>query len=337
MRKIIITAIAMAMVLGIATVAQASEQPIRVTVDGQQIEFEDQQPVIVDGRTLVPVRGVFEALGFEVGWENGYTVLERENYVIPIREGWSTTWMHQRVPIWNPESIERVYNLVRREMISFDVPTQIISGRTMIPLRAVAQATGAEIEWDGTTGTVKILTPASEGFQEVRWERLTEVRESLVIDSRTTVQQLLDVGFTRHDVMDIMEREIFNELNRVRTEAGLAPAIWSPELAAATREHCQDMAINGFVGHTGSDGSRSWERAQRHGWPGSASEIAGGARNNAYDVIRMWYNSSGHRLNMMTGAGHLYRTGVNLEVFAGVGFYVCESGRLPTAIKFSVL
>ena len=57
-------------------------------MDGQQIEFEDQQPIIVDGRTLVPVRGVFEAMGFEVEWENGYTVLERDNFVIPIREGW---------------------------------------------------------------------------------------------------------------------------------------------------------------------------------------------------------------------------------------------------------
>ena len=32
------------------------------------IKFEDQQPVIVDGRTLVPVRGVFEFMGFDVDW-----------------------------------------------------------------------------------------------------------------------------------------------------------------------------------------------------------------------------------------------------------------------------
>ncbi|MCL1883353.1 MAG: copper amine oxidase N-terminal domain-containing protein [Defluviitaleaceae bacterium] len=41
---------------------------ISVTIDGQRVIFDRQQPTIVDGRTLVPVRGVFEHLGFEVDW-----------------------------------------------------------------------------------------------------------------------------------------------------------------------------------------------------------------------------------------------------------------------------
>ena len=42
---------------------------IRVLIDGVEAKFTDQQPVIVNGRTLVPVRGVFETLGFEVDWD----------------------------------------------------------------------------------------------------------------------------------------------------------------------------------------------------------------------------------------------------------------------------
>ena len=42
---------------------------IRVTINGQQVTFDGQSPVIVNGRTLVPVRGVFEQLGFVVGWD----------------------------------------------------------------------------------------------------------------------------------------------------------------------------------------------------------------------------------------------------------------------------
>jgi len=46
-----------------------SAQQISVYVDGARVDFPDQQPVIIDGRTLVPVRGAFEMLGFEVEWE----------------------------------------------------------------------------------------------------------------------------------------------------------------------------------------------------------------------------------------------------------------------------
>lgn len=52
----------------IPTAVYAADSNIRVTVDGQLVAFEGQYPAIVDGRTLVPVRGVFEQLGFTVDW-----------------------------------------------------------------------------------------------------------------------------------------------------------------------------------------------------------------------------------------------------------------------------
>ena len=42
---------------------------IRVTIDDKEVVFSDKRPVIIDGRTLVPVRGVFDGLGFEVEWD----------------------------------------------------------------------------------------------------------------------------------------------------------------------------------------------------------------------------------------------------------------------------
>ena len=36
--------------------------------------------------------------------------------------------------------------------ISFDVEPQIVEGRTMVPLRAIFEAMGAEIEWDEELG-----------------------------------------------------------------------------------------------------------------------------------------------------------------------------------------
>ena len=51
------------------TIVAASDdsQVISVTIDGRPVDFDGQRPIVQDGRTLVPVRGVFEELGFTVG------------------------------------------------------------------------------------------------------------------------------------------------------------------------------------------------------------------------------------------------------------------------------
>ena len=114
---------------------------IIVTINGTAVDFADQQPALVDGRTLVPVRGVFEQLGFEVDWdnENRQAILERDDYIIIITidsEVFTTNGVEHR----------------------FDVPAQTIGGRTMVPIRFVLESVGYELDWDGDTQTVIIST-----------------------------------------------------------------------------------------------------------------------------------------------------------------------------------
>ena len=122
--------------------AQAvSAGAINVTIDGSPVIFEDQHPVIIDGRTLVPVRGVFEMLGFEVSW-NGDTrtaSLSRADYVVNV----------------TIDSYEFTANSMP---LRLDVPAQIIGGRTMLPIRAVLESVGYSLEWDGAISTVVITT-----------------------------------------------------------------------------------------------------------------------------------------------------------------------------------
>jgi len=98
---------------------------ISVTINGQQVSFADQGPVIIDGRTLVPVRGVFEALGFDVGWNQTTqtATLTSADYAVIITVGSSA---------FTTNGIS--HNL--------DVPAQIIGGRTMLPIRAVVESVG---------------------------------------------------------------------------------------------------------------------------------------------------------------------------------------------------
>ena len=123
------------------TVGFAGEQPISVTINGERVVFTDQNPVIVDSRTLVPVRGVFEKLGFDVDWAPGtrQAILTSDQYTVVITVGSATFTV----------------NGVNRTL---DVPAQIIGDRTMLPIRAVVESVGYFVDWDGPTRTVLITT-----------------------------------------------------------------------------------------------------------------------------------------------------------------------------------
>jgi len=66
--KITTFILTLAFFVGVVPSTTFANQPITVTIDGQQVQFQNTQPQIVDGRTLVPARGVFEHLGFDVQW-----------------------------------------------------------------------------------------------------------------------------------------------------------------------------------------------------------------------------------------------------------------------------
>lgn len=82
----------------------------------------------------------------------------------------------------------------------------------------------------------------------------------------------------------------------------VGPLSWSCELGAAALAHSTDMAENNYFEHTGLDGSKPWDRAQRHGYQSGyiGENIAAGQRN-VEDVMDGWLESSGHCANIMNG------------------------------------
>ena len=123
-----------------ASAVCASAQDITVTVDGSPVAF-DQPPVIQDGRTLVPMRAIFEALGATVEW-NGDTrtvTSTKDNVVIEM-------------------TIDSPFMKVIDYTLMLDVPPQIINERTMVPVRAVSEALDCEVAWDSDSQTVIIVS-----------------------------------------------------------------------------------------------------------------------------------------------------------------------------------
>ena len=119
---------------------EAAPPDISVYVNGEAVIF-DQPPVIIGGRTMVPVRATLEALGATVGWEPASQTVTAERGGVSI-------------------SLQIGSDLLTRngESIIIDAPAQIIGGRTLVPIRHVAESFGATVDWDGETRTVTIDT-----------------------------------------------------------------------------------------------------------------------------------------------------------------------------------
>jgi len=118
----------------------ASPSEISVELDGEQLEF-DVPPMIVNDRTMVPFRAIFEALEMEVEWDdvNRVAIGENENFRIELPIGSYTAY-------------------VNGEPVALDSPAMIYGGRTLVPVRFIAEATGANVDWNPETQTVMIST-----------------------------------------------------------------------------------------------------------------------------------------------------------------------------------
>ncbi len=133
---LIITAL---IVSGIMVVfSGVEEKTITVTVDGEKITF-DANPEIIAGRTMVPIRAIFEAFDMDVTWNEKLRKVTAVNDDLEIEL-----------------TIDSDTALINKKEIKLDVKSYIRSGRTMIPLRFLAEATGAIVTWDSETRSVLI-------------------------------------------------------------------------------------------------------------------------------------------------------------------------------------
>ncbi len=111
---------------------------ITVQIDGNYVDF-DQSPVIIDGRTLVPLRAIFEVLGATVEW-NGDTK------TVTSKKGSTSISL----------SIDSNTMYKNGKAVTLDVPSQLINDSTLVPVRAIAEAFNCNVNWNNDTKTVTI-------------------------------------------------------------------------------------------------------------------------------------------------------------------------------------
>lgn len=118
----------------------STEGEVRVFLDGFLLSF-DVPPQIDNGRTMVPLRKIFESMGASVVWD------ESTRTVTAARDG---------IVIVLP--IGSVNPTVNGTPWQLDVPARIVEGRTLAPLRFVGEAYGGQVLWDEDTRTVQMFS-----------------------------------------------------------------------------------------------------------------------------------------------------------------------------------
>ena len=117
-----------------------SARDVTVNVDGEQL-ICDTAPVIKNDRVLVPMRAVFEALGCDVSYneefDGAYVYASKDKELIAHKIG--------------SDSI-----FVNGDTVRIDVSSEVISGRTLVPLRAVSEALGCDVSWNQEEYSVSV-------------------------------------------------------------------------------------------------------------------------------------------------------------------------------------
>ena len=137
MKKLIIGLLAALM---LCTTAYA-HPPITVFVDRVQVNF-DQQPMIQNDRTLVPMRRIFEALDAEVYWD------DPTQRVTAVSGTDVTLFQIGKTALFKNGQLA----------YTMPVPAQIVNDRMLVPLRAVAESFGCDVAWDGIDYVVDITS-----------------------------------------------------------------------------------------------------------------------------------------------------------------------------------
>lgn len=149
-------------------VAQAAQVPT-VLVNGKTLAM-DAPPVTQQGRVLVPMRAIFEALGVKVNWDaNSQTI-----------SGWLDD---TKITL----KIGEQSGFVGSKKLSLDVPAKVVNGRTFVPLRFVGESLGATVNWNAAANQV-IVNTAVTGVGSLP----TTLEGTLKVSGSTSVQPVAE-------------------------------------------------------------------------------------------------------------------------------------------------
>ena len=126
----------------------ADNGEISVYLDAAKIEF-DVKPQIINGRTMVPIRAIFEKMGAVVEWDGNTSsaICTKGDTVVKM-------------------TVNSMDMYINNQLTKMDISPVVIDGRTLAPARYVAEAFGADVQWSQKNNTVVICSKDVYAFAD---------------------------------------------------------------------------------------------------------------------------------------------------------------------------
>lgn len=158
---------------GIPNAVKADEM---VTIEGGQIIKE---------RTLVPLRSIFEELGASVEWNQKLKKVKaiKGDKKVELTIGSNKTY-------------------INGSLVVIDVPAQNKNGQTLVPLRFVSEALGAEVKWDKDKRIATITQSNKKILVKVSDQKLTKQQALQIIDKASDAFKVLEVSSTKQGIIN---------------------------------------------------------------------------------------------------------------------------------------
>ncbi len=172
MKKIISLLLAAVISMASASIVSASEASPTIKVDGREIIFrDDQAPVIMEDRLYVPVRRVIETMGASVEW-NG----TKKTVTIDSADNIKRIVLTINSPEISIFTFTSVFH-ADEEKITNDVAPVVMNDRTMLPIRVIAEALGATVQWTQETLSTNIITRQAKNTATVAGAEGTDAED----------------------------------------------------------------------------------------------------------------------------------------------------------------
>lgn len=157
MKKFLSILLSIITISGVFTTAVRANNANEVSIVIDNVSLDsDVAPQIINDRTMVPVRAIFEAIGAIVEWDSSTSTatITKDTNIVKI-------------------TVDSTEMYVNGNSITLDSPACIVNSRTLVPVRAISEALNLGVIWNDETRTVEISTPPTVDEEQI-FERAKE-------------------------------------------------------------------------------------------------------------------------------------------------------------------
>ncbi len=321
MKKFMICVLSLLLLAAVPCSAAESaeyEYGVSVIVDGAAVDFGGvHQPVIKDGRTLVPMRRIFDALGAdEVVW-NEFDPAEGGASSVTAKHG------GVEIKLVIGSGVMKITESGAARTLVLDVPPELLPytdgfETTMIPLRAVSETFGCDVYWDEAVYTVKI----------------TSAPEPQSSAAPAAVAADASDDFSPSEIADMFRVSVYGDTAAYIKDDGTVWYVGGGQVPGVSR--AVQVAIGRTGGYALTDGGEvySWGSSNEYGQLGGADRTADGAAQKIEGLRDIKRIGAGIYFGIaLSENGRLYAWGRNDKGQLGNG--TTEDSFSPTEVSIT--